>query len=235
MGCCEPKKDQNSELNLLEVNEKGENKGTVPSVSTDKDKLTDSTRQIQHNENEGSIGSGMLPFDKKANYAQCALELINKIRANPPDFIPDIENAIPKIGMSKDRLIYAGKLKVSIKEGETAFREAIEDLKKMSPMEPLSLESSLCIPMPETEEDAKNGVKFKELVEQAKQHVSIEAYFKDCVRDPYTSVLLLIIDDNGKRKGKKRAALLNKKLTKIGINYADFGKKTFCAYYALAK
>ena len=83
----------------------------------------------------------------------------------------------------------------------------------------------------ETEEEKIKSTKvFQELVEEKKKNVIIDAFFKDLVKDPYTSVLLMIVDDNGKSAGKKRNVLLGKDYKKIAVTSRKV-KKTFCAYF----
>lgn len=179
--------------------------------------------------------SGKMSRSSREDYRTGALTLINRIRSEPKNFAADVEKAIEKIGESKGKLIYSGKVKVALKEGETVFKETIDILNITEPMPPLSLSEELCIPVPDEEDKAKDSKTLKELVEEFKNNgIAIDTYFKDSVKDFYTSVLLLIIDDNGKAKGKKRGALLNKKFNKIGISYKKVGK-TFTAYYTFSK
>lgn len=178
---------------------------------------------------KGSKGS-------KVNYRQEAFDLINKIRQNPKDFISDIEKAKELIQTKDDKLIYGGKVKVALKEGEDAFNEAIDYLGQAKELPPLELDDDITIPVPETEEDIKNSKKLGELVEEKKGNgTQIDSFFKDSVKDFYSSVLLLIVDDAGKgKKKKKRDAIFNKKYKKIGISSRKVGK-TFGAYFTFAK
>lgn len=170
----------------------------------------------------------------KANYNTEALKLINKIRQNPQSFINDIEEAKNKIETKQGKLIYAGKVKVAIKEGEAVFDEAIECLRNLQEMQPLILDDNITIPVPDDEERIKTSKTLNELVEAKKEEgVQIEMFFKDSVKDYYTSVLLLVIDDSGKGKSKKRNALLNPNYTKIGLSNRKINK-TFAAYYTFA-
>ena len=57
-----------------------------------------------------------------------------------------------------------------------------------------------------------------------------DAFFKDLVKDPYTSVLLMIVDDNGKNAGKKRNVVLGNTYKKIAVTSRKV-KKSFCAYF----
>ncbi|MCQ2818025.1 MAG: hypothetical protein MJ252_12235 [archaeon] len=179
--------------------------------------------------------SGKVSKGSKVDYKTEALRLINQIRKNPKSFIQDIEEAKKKIETKDGKLIYAGKVKVALKQGEPVFQEAIDYLGSLDELSPLNLDESITIKVPDTEEQIKNNKYLPEQAEAKKaEGVPIESHFKDSVKDFYTSVLLLIIDDSGKAKGKKRGAVLNPKFSKIGIDYKKVGK-TFCAYYTFAK
>ena len=40
--------------------------------------------------------------------------------------------------------------------------------------------------------------------EEKKKNSILDIYYKDLVKDPQISVLLMIVDDNGKKNGKKK-------------------------------
>ena len=73
--------------------------------------------------------------------------------------------------------------------------------------------------------------KVKELREEG---IDIDVFFKDLVKIPEVSALLMIVDDSYKNAGKKRLALLNKDFKYIGVNSKFIGK-TFIAYLAFSK
>ena len=167
---------------------------------------------------------------KKVDYNKEVFTLINAIRSNPAAFAKDIEDAISKITSIEGKLVYKGAVKVALKKGESAFKEAVEILRSTEPLEPFSLCEDIAIVVPEEEEKIKSTKVFQELVEEKKKNVIIDAFFKDLVKDPYTSVLLMIVDDNGKSAGKKRNVLLGKDYKKIAVTSRKV-KKTFCAYF----
>ena len=154
---------------------------------------------------------------KKVDYNKEVFTLINAIRSNPAAFAKDIEDAISKITSIEGKLVYKGAVKVALKKGESAFKEAVEILRSTEPLEPFSLCEDIAIVVPEEEEKIKSTKVFQELVEEKKKNVIIDAFFKDLVKDPYTSVLLMIVDDNGKSAGKKRNVLLGKDYKKIAV------------------
>ena len=62
---------------------------------------------------------------------------------------------------------------------------------------------------------------FKEKVLEKKDKFGIVAYFKDSIRIPEISVLLMLVDDSVKNPRKKRETLLNPKFKYIGISASD--------------
>lgn len=167
-------------------------------------------------------------------YPNEALRLINIIRNNPPSFIPDIQQSISKIRLEQNRYIYAGDLKVFLNEGEKIFKEAIEYLQNLKPMKDLVMDENIIIQCPNDEEKLKNVKYFLAKIIEKNKEYTLETYFKEAVIDPYISILLSIVDDNGKNTGRKRQALLNEEYTKIGISANKIGK-VFCAYYTFSK
>lgn len=170
---------------------------------------------------------------RKVDYNKEVFDLINKIRADPSGFVKDIEDAISKITNIEGKIVYKGAVKVAVKQGETAFREAAKILKGMKPLKPLELSEEIAIMVPEDEERMKSTKVFQELVEERRKTSKIDAYLKDLVKDPYTSVLLMVIDDNGKNSGKKRNVILGSEYTKMAVT-SRRNKKTFCAYYTFS-
>lgn len=253
----EPPEEKGSQhVNYGIENNREKNMGTLDSYKNlgekDKDKLNiiEPTAQVSDPPvAAGEYGTNNLTSEKlrsgtnksennkksKPDYKVEALKLINKIRADPKSFIDDVEKAKKLIQEKDGKLIFGGKVKVALKEGETAFDQAIEALKKLDKLEPLELSDEITIPVPEDEEKMKTSKTLTELVEQKKANGTlIDVFFKDSVKDFYTSVLLLIIDDSGKSKGKKRNAVLSNTYTKIGLSFKKINK-TFAAYYTFSK
>jgi len=179
---------------------------------------------------------------KYSNYPERIVELINNIRQYPSAFADIIEESIHNIiennnkyDNSKNKIVYNQKIKVALSRGEPAFHEAAEELRNTSPLPPLEFVSNLCIPLPETEEEMKDPTFLKSQVNVLRDEgVLIDIFFKDMVKVPEVSALLMIVDDSSKNAGKKRMALLNKQLKFIGVNSKFIGK-TFIAYFAFSK
>jgi hypothetical protein len=178
---------------------------------------------------------------KYADYPEKMLEIINKIREDPASYADVIEDSIKNIieeqdknDENKTKLIYKKKVKVALTRGEPAFREAAEKLRNMEPLPPLELDSNICIPLPETVEEIKDPSFLKEQVKILRETTNIDIFFKDLIKLPEVSALLMIVDDNIKNPGRKRQAILNKDFKSVGIN-SHFIGKTFVAYFAFSK
>ena len=181
------------------------------------------------------------PNAKYADYPEKIVELINNIREDPVGYADIIEDSINNIIEEEDkndpanvRLIYKKKVKVALNKGEPAFREAAEHLRSLSPLPPLEFSNEKCIPLPETEEELKDPTFLREQVQQIREETQIDVFFKDLIKVPEVSGLLMIVDDTNKNAGKKRMALLNKDLKYVGVTSKFIGK-TFIAYFAFSK
>ena len=179
---------------------------------------------------------------KYLNYPEKIVEIINNIRQDPASYAQIIEESINYIidnnnrdDITKNRIIFKKKVKVALTRGEPAFLEAAEELRNTEPLPPLEFSAGLCIPLPDTEEDIKNSNFLKnQVLELKKEGIKIDVFFKDLVKIPEVSALLMIVDDNGKNAGKKRMTLLNKEFKYIGVNCKFIGK-TFIAYLGFSK
>ena len=118
--------------------------------------------------------------------------------------------------------------------GESAFHEAAEELRSMNSLPLLELKNDICVPLPEDEEDIKDSSYLREQVKILRETANIDVFFKDLIKIPEVSALLMIVDDSGKSPGKKRQAVLNKDFKYIGISSKFIGN-TFIAYFAFSK
>ena len=177
---------------------------------------------------------------KYSNYPEKMLELINKIREDPVSYAEIIENSIKNIieiesqdGENKPKIVYKKKVKVALTRGEPAFREAAEQLRNMSSLPPLEFKNDICVPLPENENDIKDPVYLKEQIKILRENANIDIFFKDLVKIPEVSALLMIVDDSVKNSGRKRQAILNKDFKYIGVTSKFIGK-TFIAYFTFS-
>lgn len=178
---------------------------------------------------------------KYADYPDLMVELINKIRENPTAYADVIEDSIKYIieepdkkDETKTKLVFKKKVKVALKKGKSAFLKAAGILRKMEPMPPLEFNGYLCIPLPQNEEEMKDPNYLEGQIKTIKESHNVDVFFKDLIKLPEVSVLLMIVDDTTKNPGKKRNALLNKDFKYIGIN-SHFIGKNFLAYFAFSK
>ena len=178
---------------------------------------------------------------KYSEYSEKMLSLINKIREDPVSYADVIEDSIQNIieeqdkdDETKTRIIYKKKVKVALNRGESAFHEAADELRNMNSLPPLELKSDICVPLPEDEEEIKDSSYLREQVKILRATTNIDVFFKDLIKIPEVSALLMIVDDSGKNPGKKRQAVLNKDFKYIGISSKFIGK-TFIAYFAFSK
>ena len=162
------------------------------------------------------------------------LELINKIRNDPQSFVNDIETAMTNITKYNNRLIYNGSIKVKLNKGENMFKDAIDYLNRTKSMAPLTLNKEIEIEMPTDEEYKKEKEFFKQKILNKKKENNIERYYREAIKDPYTGVLMMIVDDTNRNQGEKRVTILDPLLNKISINCKMYGKK-FLAYLTFSK
>ena len=179
---------------------------------------------------------------KYLNYPERIIDIINTIRQDPVSYadvvIDSMKNIVEdnnKDDSTKNKIIYKKKVKVALTRGKPAFLEAAEHLRNTEPLPPLEFVPEICIPLPEDELDMKdtNFLK-KKVIELRKEGINIDIFYKDLVKIPEVSDLLMIVDDSGRNAGKKRQTLLDKDVKYIGVN-SKFVGKTFIAYLSFVK
>ena len=179
---------------------------------------------------------------KYLNYPERIIDIINTIRQDPVSYadvvIDSMKNIVEdnnKDDSTKNKIIYKKKVKVALTRGKPAFLEAAEHLRNTEPLPPLEFVPEICITLPEDELDMKdtNFLK-KKVIELRKEGINIDIFYKDLVKIPEVSALLMIVDDSGRNAGKKRQTLLDKDVKYIGVN-SKFVGKTFIAYLSFVK
>ena len=217
-----------------------DNSGNLHAENNEKFKNEKETEKEENYEENENINEA-----KSINYSEYAekmLLLINKIREDPASYADIIEESIENIeeghdknDESKTRIIYKQKVKVALNRGEQAFKEAAEELRNTNPLLPLEFKSEICIPLPELEEEIKDSSYLREQVRILRENNNnIDVFFKDLIKIPEVSALLMVVDDSGRNPGKKRKAVLNKDFKYIGIS-SKFIEKTFIAYFSFSK
>ena len=185
-----------------------------------------------NNIGQQNIINNISPSD---NYSCYFLSQINKIRTEPQSFIGVIEDS--KANIIKDhlgRIIYNGKIKVCLNTGEAAFDEAIQFLKELEPMEPLIYNPQITINAPLNEDDIldKDDLN-KKIKAMMNLGFNFRSYWRDVIKDPEISFLLMIIDDNGIKSGMKRKDILCPYVKYIGISSSEVNQNFVC-YVTLA-
>ena len=104
----------------------------------------------------------------------------------------------------------------------------------MDSLPPLELLNDICLPLPDEEVDIKDSSYLREQVKVFREKINIDVFFKDLIKLPEVSTLLMIVDDSEKNPGKKRQTVLNKDFKYIGISSKFIGKK-FIAYFTFSK
>ena len=197
--------------------------GTAGTVSTGS--AGSANMNFSNFNNINSISS--MPTD---NYSRYLLEQINRIRIDPQSFIGVIEDA--KANITKDRfgrLIYNGKIKIALAQGESAFNEAIEYLKNVESMDPLVYISYLTVMPPQNEREIQDKDDLsRKVIEMINGGININSYWRDIIKDPEISFLLMIIDDNGVKSGLRRKDILNPNMKYIGISSVEINRKFVC-------
>ena len=236
-------KNFNKDENLLGFNNNQDNSypQDTPSNPTPISQFQPQNLENQNNnivqENENNIDYNL----KYLDYPEKIVELINNIREDPVGYADLIEDSIKYITEEEDkddpsrvRLIFKKKVKVALNQGEPAFKEAADYLRTLTPLPPLEFTQEKCIPLPENEEELKEPTFLREQVKKVREYTKIDVFFKDLIKIPEVSGLLMIVDDSNKGAGKKRMALLNKDLKYVGVS-CKFIKKHFIAYLAFSK
>jgi len=178
-------------------------------------------------------------YSNSSNYATDIFKLLNDIRQKPNEYANFIEDSMEYINETYDKekqgkkIIFKKQLNVLLKTGEPAFRHAAKILKKMEPLEPFLFRDDLCVPLPsESELSNKNYLKNK--IANMRMNRKVDAFFKDMIKNPEVSALLLIVDDNGVNNGKRRDIILRKEIKYVGISAGVIGDN-FVAYFAFSR
>ena len=196
--------------------------------------------KILQNQNQNNINNNFkyrnlslsTPSD---NYSKFLFEQINKIRADPQSYIGIIEDAKNNIIKDKNgRIIYNGKIKIALTNGDNSFNNAINFLKSIKPMGKLEFNPYLTVELPKSENEIKykNDLRLK-VENMINNGISIKSYWRDVIKDPEISFLMMIVDDNGDKSGMRRKDLLDPNMKYIGINSIDING-TFVCYLTLS-
>ena len=188
-------------------------------------KFNPNSNYANFNNNINSFST--VPLD---NYSRYLLEQINRIRLDPQSFIGVIEDA--KANIIKDkfgRIVYNGKIKIALAQGESSFKEAIDFLKKVDSMEPLKYAPQLTVIPPQNEYEIEDKDDLsRKVIDMINAGINVKSYWRDVIKDPQISFLLMIVDDNGVKSGMKRKDILNPNMKFIGITSAEINRNFAC-------
>ena len=237
--CSKPTINDNDELqnknNIIPVEKKISNE---LEINSNNDLLPGSSSS--KNDVINSISSNIINSNYN-DYPEKLLNIINYIRQNPKSYSSIIEQSIKniieeqdKIDPNKKKLVYKQKVKVALVKGIPAFKEAVIELNETLPMRPLVFREEICLPLPNTEKELFDHNFLKENIRPIMEKHQISVFFKDMVKIPEVSALLMIVDDSGKNICKKRKALLNPEFEYIGIRSKFIGKY-FIAFLSFSK
>ena len=183
-----------------------------------------------NNSNKFRANKIMLSSSPSDNYSKYLFEQINKLREDPQSYIGIIEDAKNNIIKDKHgRLIYNGKMKIGLTDGEAAFDKAINFLKVSKSMEKLEYNPYITVDLPKSENELKykNDLTLK-VENMLKSGISIKSYWRDVIKDPEISFLMMIVDDNGDKSGMRRKDLLDPNMKYIGISSIDINGNFVC-------
>ena len=160
--------------------------------------------------------SSTLPLTE---YVKKVFSLINNVRSNPTKFVQVIEETEKYIKEVNGRTIFDdNRIKVSLNEGKKMFEDCSDYLKKLQPMQELIFCDDIVLECPKDEQKIKDINYFKEKLMEKREKHGISSYFKDSIKIPEVSVLLMLVDDSAKNPRRKREALLNPNYKYIGIS-----------------
>ena len=242
-------------LNNNEANDINNSNNHLSNNDTNNDKnrnhFSPNSNKSENNNHESELSPNIEKLDQRReisknskylNYPEKIVEIINAIRQDPVAYADVIIDSMKYIiedndkdDFKKNKIIYKKKVKVALTKGKPAFIEAADQLRNLEPLPPLEFVPEICIPLPENESEMKDSNFLKNKVLELKNEgINIDIFYKDLVKIPEVSALLMIVDDSGKNSGKKRMTLLDKDIKYIGVNSTFIGK-TFIAYLSFAK
>ena len=164
------------------------------------------------------------------NYSKYLLEQINKIRTDPQSYIGVIEDAKNNIIKDKNgRYIFNGKIRIALMNGESDFNNAIDYLKKVQSMGKLVYNPFLTVELPKSENEIKykNDLSLK-VDNMIKDGIIIKSFWRDVIKDPQISFLMMIVDDTGDNSGMRRKDILDPNMKYIGISSIDINGSFVC-------
>ena len=244
MGCKSAEEQKDEEKNEIKksvidlLKEEGEDK------KDEKDKKGSGSefRDIDFYQNkfaneEKNLIEKLTSPDNINNYSKLMFEKINEIRQDPYKYANYIEDSMEYIlEKPPDKAYFNRLLKVRLHKGEASFRNAAKVLKAIDPLPVLRFKEDLCIPLPHSEAELMDKNYFKKQIAIMRTNRKVDAYFKEMIKFPEVSALLLMVDDNEKDEyiGKRREIILRKEFQYIGIS-SGIVNDIFVAYFTFSR
>ena len=249
----------NNQSSFIQSNSKLETNNLIKNINEPEEELNKpdilkniNKKTIERNEKEinkiTEINTDEQDEIDNLNYPETLLKIINIIRTKPQLYAEKVDYAVRYIkienqvinnkvtGQKKniEKPIFKKKVKVALNKGENAFYETSKRLREMIPIPPLEMDNNLLINLPNNKKEIYDNKYLIKQAEKIKQKSSLEFFYKDLIKDPNISALLMVVDDTEKNDFKKREVLLNPDLKYVGINCRYIGK-TFIAYLGFSK
>lgn len=161
----------------------------------------------------------------------------NLARSAPKEYVKKIEELIPNIQPNVDGkkgfLYIQEKVpKVTLNKGEPAFKEVMEKLNNLAPMEKLKIKKELNMEIPEREEYKNEYI--NELFNAKKEELKDSFKNITCHYDIGSSIAtvsaaLQVVDDSN-FKGARRNNILNPSFKYVGFGSHKVKAKNYCFF-----
>ena len=96
-------------------------------------------------------------------------------------------------------------------------------------MNKLEYNPYITVELPKTENELKykNDLTLK-IENMVNNGINVKSYWRDVIKDPEISFLMMIVDDNGIKSGMRRKDLLDPNMKYIGINSIEINGNFVC-------
>ena len=120
-------------------------------------------------------------------------------------------------------------MKVALTNGESAFNNAINYLKGVKAMGKLEFNPYITVELPKSESELnyKNDLRLK-VENMVNNGINIKSFWRDIIKDPEISFLMMIVDDNGDKSGMRRKDLLDPNMKYLGISSIEINGNFVC-------
>lgn len=229
----------NNNLNINNLNINDNNLQSSSKMQNMQYELSQSNAQSQLSQNiylmkYQNLDVNMEPND---NFSQYLFSQINQLRANPQSYINIIQQAKKNIIKDKHgRLVYNDQIRIALTRGEQAFDDAINFLRNVKPMDKLIFNPYITVEMPKTENEIryKNDLRLK-VENMVSEGIIIKSYWRDVIKNPQLSLLMMIVDDIGAKSGMRRRDLFDCNMKYIGISSVEINGCFVCYITLCAK